>query len=76
MKNTKLTYVGPHDAVDTEWGHAVRGGDPLEIPEDTAKELVARGDFARPGTNAASEAAEIPNVEPPADQTPATAEKE
>lgn len=76
MSTEKLTYVGAYDAVDTEWGHARRGGDPVEFPADVAKDLVDRGDFARPRTKAAAEAADTPNVEPPADATPAPAEKE
>jgi hypothetical protein len=47
----KLVYTGGHEAVDTPFGVAVRGGEPIDVPADS--DLLARPDFkpagAKPG---------------------------
>lgn len=42
----KLKYVGPHDAVDIPGAGTVNRGDDITVPDDLARGLRDREDFA------------------------------
>lgn len=51
---TKIVYIGASDSVEIGRAIAVRDGDPIDLPDDVAKQLIETGDFKKASSAAKS----------------------